>query len=205
MTTFQRFFPQLGLVLVLAGSVFALPLAANAFIMTPTPTDPPTLIKHLRNELGSNDDVRQQHALVDVISLAGCADTCTIALQSAENRNVRLQNESGTGSLVDLDALVPDLLEVYRNGPADGSRLLALSALIKIGDAKALESLLQEGLAQSADVKRRTERSLASFYLNKYPELLEGAMAKKTFSVEDVRRAESMRVRLAKKEAKSGN
>lgn len=205
METFQRFFPRLGLVLALAGSVLALPLVANASLATLDPSNPPSLIKHLRSELNSNDDVRQTRALIDVISLAGCVETCTVSLQSAHDKKVRLENESGTGSLVELDALVPDLLKVYRNGPADGSRLLALSALINIGDAKSLEMLIDEGASKSDVVQKQTQRSLANYYLTKYPELVQDAIDKKTFSVEDVRRAETVRVKLAKREAKMGN
>lgn len=95
------------------------------------------------------------------------------------------------------------MLDAYRTGPADGHRLLALSALINTGNDKVLAQLLEEESAQSEKVARETQRSLAHYYLTKYPELVERAKRKNTFSIEDVQRAEVVRVKLAKKESKN--
>jgi len=74
---------------------------------------------------------------------------------------------------MDLEALVPDLMKAYRSGSADGHRLMALSALINIGNAKALEQLAAESSDRSSEQPRRvnktTQRSLAAFYLEKEP------------------------------------
>lgn len=162
--------------------------------------DPPSLIEHLRSELQSDDAMQRERALVDVIALSGCTETCTVSLQSIEEKRLSIANETGTGAVVELTNLVPDLIEVYRNGPADGHRLLALSALINIGNAQALERLVEEGDSQSEEMKRATHKSLAAFYLAKYPELMERSVKTKSLSIEDVRRAEILRVRKLKKE-----
>lgn len=204
MNRFQTFSPRVLLLLALAGTLLGAPLAAaplSAF------SDPPSLLKHLRTEMSSNDATRQQNALLDVIVLSKCEASCTISFLSIPDKMLRVENESGVGTAIDLDALVPDLMKAYRSGPADGHRLLALSALINIGSDEALEQLATESSDRSSQqsnrVNKTTQRSLAAFYLEKYPELTERAMRNKTFSIEDVRRAETVRVKLAKKEAKA--
>ncbi|PQJ33406.1 hypothetical protein BSZ35_01250 [Salinibacter sp. 10B] len=167
-------------------------------------TEPLTLIKHLRTELGSKDDARQERALIDVIALASCQESCTVFLQSAMNRKVRIANESGTGNVVDLDALTPGLLRAYRSGPGDGHKLLALSALINVGNQKALEKLIEEKDAQSADVQRVTNMSLASFYFAKYPDLTERSIRRRSLTLDDVQRAEVLRVRAERRAQKEG-
>lgn len=202
----QTFFPRVLLLLALAGTLLGAPLAA-APLSDWSPPDPPSLIKHLRTEISSNDAARQQNALLDVIVLSKCEASCTVTFLSIPDKMLRVENESGAGTAIDLDALVPDLMKAYRSGPADGHRLLALSALINIGNDKALEQLATESSDRSSQqsdrVTKTTQRSLAAFYLEKYPELTERAMRNKTFSIEDVRRAETVRVKLAKKEAKA--
>lgn len=186
--------------------LFAAALFGTALFMVPVQhsvaqTDgPPSLIERLRSELRSEDSTQRQRALVDVIALAGCAETCTVSLQSIEEKKLSITNETGTGAVVELNNLVPDLLEVYRSGPADGHRLLALSALINIGNPQALEKLVEEGRSQSEKTKRATHRSLAAFYLEKYPELMERTFKTKNLSIEDVRRAETLRIRKLKEE-----
>ena len=186
-----------------------LPLASASAETTPpsqtmlVPADPPTLIKHLRTELRSGDAVREERALIDVIALAGCADTCTVHLASAGERRLRMQNDTDTGSAVDLDALIPDLIEAYRSGPADGHRLLALSALINVGNEPALERLIGDKDAQNGAVRKATDRSLAAFYLEKYPELSERSLRRKTLSIEDVERARALRLKAVQAEAQN--
>jgi hypothetical protein len=164
---------------------------------------PPTLIKHLRNEVQSKDAVKRESALVDIIALASCPSSCTVYLRSVQDKRVTMENETGTGSVVDLDALVPDLLESYRSGPADVHRLLALSALINIGNEKALERLIDKGASQSKAVNKATQRSLASYYLEMYPELKERTFRTGRLSVDDVTKAKALRVRKMKKAAKA--
>lgn len=163
---------------------------------------PPTLVKHLRSELQSKDSMRRQLALLDVNALVHCRATCTISLRSIQDKRIRIENETGMGSVVDLDALIPDLLESYRSGPADGHRLLALSALLHVGNEKALERLIDEGASQSAKLERATHHGLASFYLEKYPELTERALRTSRLSMDDVTRAKALRVKKAKKAKK---
>ena len=204
MTHTRSFLPGALLLLAVAGSLLGTTLLAAP--LSPAP-DPPSLIKHLRAEIGSKDAMRQQNALMDVIVLSRCEASCTVSFQSIPDKMLRVENESGVGPVMDLNALVPDLMKAYRSGPADGYRLLALSALVNIGNVRALEQLATESSdgssQQSKRVDQQTQRSLAAFYLEKYPEL-NGRMGRAmTFSVEDVRRAESVRVKLAKKEAKA--
>lgn len=198
--------PVLVLSVLLAG-LFLLPSPAGATASTQvepavqSPADPPTLIKHLRTEIHASDARRQEKALIDVIALAGCADTCTVSLVSAGEKMLRMQNETGTGSAVDLDALIPDLLEAYRSGPADGNRLLALSALINIGNETALERLIEEKESQEARVRKATDLSLAAFYLEKYPELTEPSLRRRSLSIEDVQRAKALRLKAVRADA----
>jgi len=204
MNQFHKLLSRFLFLFALTAGLMAAPLIAGP--LSPT-LDPPGLIEHLRAEIGSKDAMRQQNALVDVIVLSRCEASCTVSFQSIPDKMLRVENESGVGPVMDLNALVPDLMKAYRSGPADGYRLLALSALVNIGNVRALEQLATESSdgssQQSKRVDQQTQRSLAAFYLEKYPEL-NGRMGRAmTFSVEDVRRAESVRVKLAKKEAKA--
>ena len=158
----------------------------------------PSLVQHIRNDLKSDNPMKRARALVDVIALANCPSTCTVSLRSVEERKLTIANETGTGHVVELNALVPDLLAAYRSGPADGHRLLALSALINIGNEKALEQLIDEGTRQSDKTNRATQRSLAAFYLDKYPELAERTIRTHRLSIDDIRRAKAVRVRQMK-------
>jgi hypothetical protein len=146
--------------------------------------------------------VQRESALIDVIALATCPETCTVNFRSIEEKKLTISDETGTGGVVELNALVPDLLDTYRSGPADGHRLLALSALINIGNETALEQLIEEGARQSDKTNRATQRSLAAFYLEKYPELMERTLKTNRLSMDDVRRAKAVRVKRAMKAAK---
>ena len=156
---------------------------------------PPTLVKHLRKELRSKNAMRRQMALLDVNVLAHCRGSCTVNLQSVQGKQIRIENEAGAGTVVDLDGLIPTLLENYRQGPADGHRLLALSALLNIGNEKALERLLDEEARQSNQVKRATQRGLAAFYLEKYPELMERVQRTRRLTLDEVAEAKALRMR----------
>lgn len=197
MTTTRLYAPLFIVGVLLSTSLFLLPGGAAAQMSTDSS---PTLVEHLRSELTSKDQGRHERALLDVIALANCPATCTLSLHSIQNQTLRIENETGRGAVVDLNTLVPDLLASYRRGPADGHRLLALSALLNIGNEKALEQLLEQGGSQSAHVETTTHRSLVTFYLEKYPELRDRVARKRELSLQDVRRAKAVRVRMAKKQ-----
>jgi hypothetical protein len=182
------------LITLLFGAGLLLPPSQGVTAQT-SDDAPPSLIQHLRSDLKGDDAKQRENALVDIISLAGCSDTCTVNFRSIEEKKLRIENETGTGTVLDLAALIPDLLEAYRSGPADGHRLLALSALINIGDEAALERLVDEGARQSKTTNRATHQRLVAFYLEKYPELTERAMKSKRLALTDIHRAKAVRVR----------
>lgn len=204
MNPIQLFRPQTVLLLALAGSLFGIPLVAAAPLMGQPAQDPPTLIKHLRLEMRMKETIRQESALMDVVSLASCTGSCIVSLRSIQNKQIQIENDTESGSIVDLEALAPDLLKLYRRGSTDGLRLLALSALINVGNERAIEALVQGGTSsrvyrQSHRVNHVTQKALASFYLARYPELTERALRTKIFSLDDVQRVKHARVRAAKK------
>lgn len=166
---------------------------------------PSPLVKHLKEKLRGDgyNYAEREGALVDVIALATCPGTCTMSFLSVpmddRKKIFTFADEAGTGYEVDLNALIPDLLEAYRSGPADGHRLLALSALINIGNEEALEQLLEEGTRQPEGTNRATQRSLAAFYLEKYPELRNRAMRSGQIALTDVRRVSALRAKRAEK------
>jgi hypothetical protein len=129
------------------------------------------------------------------VALAHCTETCTIALQSIDERRIRIENDTDKGTVVDLTALIPDLLSTYRTGPADGHRLLALAALLHIGNEAALEQLIGESARQSDAMKQETHRKLVGFYLARYPELAEKVRRTRRLSIEDAWRAKALRVK----------
>jgi hypothetical protein len=200
MMTLQLFSLRTTFTLILLGGLFAVPSAAGPLVPNRAPADPPTLIKHLQAELRSSDFSNREAALVDIVALANCVRTCTIALQSVDKRKVRIQNETDAGTVVDLTALIPDLLATYRTGPVDGHRLLALAALLHIGNERALEQLVGESARQSDGIRKDTHRKLVGFYLARYPELAEQATRTRTLSIEDVRRAKALRVKAVRTE-----
>lgn len=187
-------------VLLLSGLLLGAALLAFPLEATAQDDGQPTLVKHLRSELKAKDAERRHMALVDINTLAHCGESCTVNLQTVQGKRVQFESDAGKGSVVDLDGLVPDLLESYRRGPADGHRLLALSALLHIGNERALERLIEEETPQSKGVKRATQRGLASFYLTKYPELMKRAVRTRQLSLDDVAEAKAYRMRKAKSE-----
>lgn len=138
-------------------------------------------------------------ALIDVISLSLCNSSCEIALRSMTNRKISIENETGAGKIVDLDILTPDLVRTYQRGPADGQRLLALQALINIGNMSALEQIANAKGQQSKAVQDATNKSLIAFYLGKYPELEGRTNRRSVLSISEVQRAESVRLKMTKR------
>lgn len=187
-----------GLFVIGALLITSLPAAATVPSELVSTDDPPTLIKHLRTELRAKDPIQRKHALLDVIALSSCPERCTLNLKSGQNKKLHIENETGLGATVDLDVLVPEVLETYRRGPTDGHRLLALSALINIGNEKALERLIDESSPRSVNVERATHRSLAAYYLTMYPELTEKTVRSRKLSLDDVNRAKVLRAKIAK-------
>lgn len=182
----------LGAVAALTG-LLLVGLPGASALGSPGPDVPPSLTDHLRDELRSEDPERQNQALADIVALAGCEDTCVVALQSDGDNTIRIENESDVGHPIDLASLTPDVLSVYRDGPTPGHQLLALSALLKIGDEQALERVVDLKDEQPGRVEAATNRSLAAYYLNRYPELSEPTFRAEQLSIEDVRRAQATR------------
>ena len=114
-----------------------------------------------------------------------------VALQSDGNNTIRIETESTVGRPIELASLTPDVLSVYRHGPTPGHRLLALSALLNIGDEQALERVVDLKDDQPTRVETPTNRTLAAYYLNRYPELSEPTFRTGRLSIEDVRRAQA--------------
>ena len=161
-------------------------------------------MKHLRAGLNAKDVMRRQTALQDVIRLSTCQASCTVAFHSMPNRVLHIENEAGVGTAVDLHTLVPDLMNIYHNSQVEeGEQIMALSALLNIGNRMALDQLVEDSAVrsyrQSPRVRKITQHSLVSYYLALYPELERKAIDKKTFSIEDVNRAEARQIREAKK------
>lgn len=186
--------------LLLIGGMMALP--SYGTVVSSLGDTPPTLLQHIRNELNSEDAERLSNALVDVITLAYCEGTCDVNLQSVQNQKIRIENETGVGSVVDLTGLAPAVLEVYRTGPSDELRIMAVTALMKIGDENTIDSLVEMGPATSSRVNRVAQMSLATFYMAVYPELAARSIQTKRLSLDDVNHARTIRVKQAKKEAK---
>jgi hypothetical protein len=200
MTTTTPLIRLSSLLALLLAAVLAVPISAgatasDALLRPGAAAEPPTLISHLRSELQQSDPARRDHALVDVISLANCPASCTVALQSTDRKKVTIANETEKGAVMDLSTLTPALIDVYRDGPADGHRLLALSALLKIGNEQAIDRLVDESALQSESVAHSTHRGLAAFYLAKYPELEAKTMQRGRLSLEDVQRARALHLK----------
>lgn len=164
---------------------------------------PPTLIDHLRNEIRSKDLTRRANGLIDLIALTKCPASCGVQFRSIPGRTLSVNNDAGVGTAIDLTALVPDLLRVYRAGPRDGHRLLALTALLNIGDEPGIESLVERPPRVSVQVATVTKKRIAAFYLERYPELLDRAVRTGTFSTEDVRMARDRQARMARKQKRT--
>jgi hypothetical protein len=91
--------------------------------------------------------------------------------------------------MLDLRGLAPDLLWVYRTGPSDALRLLALSGLLHLRTESSLDDLVQLSVQMSARVQEATYRGLAAVFLDQYPVLHEVAARSHTLSMADIRRA----------------
>lgn len=187
--------------ILLIGGILALP--SSTTVAAPLSEGPPTLLQHLRSELKSQDAERQSNALVDVITLAYCSGTCDVNLQSVQKQKIRIENETGKGSVFDLTGLAPDVLDVYQRGPTDELRLMAVTALMKIGDENTIDDLARMGPSTSSRVNRVAQLSLAAFYTAAYPELAARAIETRHLSLEDVEHARTIRVRQAKNDAKN--
>ncbi len=150
--------------------------------------DPPTLVGHLRTELRAGTTTRQELALIDVIRLGSCFTSCTVQLQSLGKQSVRVQidNPTGLGALLDLSSLSPDLLKLYHTGTTDGLRLLALSAIMGHGSEEVIESLISTPSSQSARVRELTQRVVAHYFFEVYPELLREGQKSHSVSLEEI-------------------
>ncbi len=194
-------------VLLLTGSLTLAPTTIHAASTGPVQDltiTPPTLAEYLRAGLRSNDAVRRENALIDAVALSNCSASCRVQFRSIPGKTLRIDNDLGFGTASDLNSLTPDLVTVYRSGPTDGHRLLALSALINIGNERALERLLDASIAVSPRVHRVTQKSLTSFYLAKYPDLTQRTLRRGTFSLDDVERARLRQERVLRKEMRRG-
>ena len=168
----------------------------------------PTLTEELETALQSRSWLQRYLALLDVSSIANCPGECTFALYTFEDREFTFLRDTemgtgtdmSTGEVVDLAALSPELVSNYRLGPDDRSRMLALSALLGIGDETGLNVLLEDAPSQSETVNRTTQKSITAFYLDRYPELARTArMNGGEIAFRDIDRAKKMRDKQAVK------
>lgn len=200
-----RRFAACVLALLLAGAV---PANATLSAAPYPPLDAPpaaiSLIDYLHTELRSKDALRRQNALVDVVALASCSGSCTIPFRSLPNQTLRIENEMGVGTALDLTALLPDLQRIYYTDRSDGLRIQALAALLRIGNEPALEAIISVPARSSARVRDITQRSVASFFLTKYPDLNKSAVRRGTFSLDDVRVARLRQERMLRRAARRG-
>lgn len=135
------------------------------------PTNGLTLVDYLRSEIRSDDPERREHAMMDVVTLVNCESYCVIHLKSFPGKTLRIHNDSDFGSVIDVSALIPDLIWAYQTGPTDGLRLLALAGLLYLGDETSLKRILSASWAAPPSVRRSTHRHLADFFLLRYPVL----------------------------------
>jgi hypothetical protein len=155
------------------------------------------LLEHLRTEIRDRDPDRRERALVDVVALAACQSACTVRLRSLSGEAVRI----GDGDLIGLG---PALLRVYRAGPTDEHRLLALSALMNVGDEASIDALIDKPVPVSFELARTTQRHITAFYLDRYPELQNRARRTGTFSLDDVKIARARHERALRDQARRG-
>jgi len=198
-----RFWTRLVPALVLAGSLSVAGSLSHAALF-PTDEAPlvridPDLIAHLRTEIRDRNPDRRENALVDVIAMAACQASCTVQLRSLPGKSIRVNDTENT-----LARLGPDLLRAYRSGPTDQHRLLALSALMSVGDEGRINRLIEKPVPVSFELERKTQRHIAAFYLNRYPELQRRVGRTGTFSINDVRVARARHERVLRKEARRG-
>jgi hypothetical protein len=138
-------------------------------------------------------------ALVDVIALANCESSCVLKLRSIQKRNLRVDSETEMGAGGNVRDLAPDVRRLYRLEPIEARKLLALSALIHIGEEQALESLIEMPADRiSMRVQQQTNRSIATFFLERYPELRHRAERTGHLSLVEVRRARAAHLKRAR-------
>ena len=191
-------------VLLLVGSLSGptAPAASDLTLFLSTPG--PTLSEHLRAELRSKDATRKEHALIDIVALSQCSDACTVQLSSLPMKTIRIDNDRGVGSLIDLTALTPDLTRIYRMGPTDEFRILTLSALLNIGHEKSLDVLITDVDSVSPRVQKITHGGLSTFFLTKYPELNGRVSRSGTLSLDDIQIARAHAERQMRIQARRG-
>lgn len=180
--------------------------AGTAVAISPLPSSPAlsTLSEHLRSELRSMDATRQERALIDVVALSQCTASCTIKMSSLPMRKIRIDNDTGAGSVANLTILTPVLTRIYRVGPTDELRLLALSALLNIGDETSLDAVVEHVASVSPRVKTVTHRGLSTFFLTKYPELNMRISRNGTLALDDIHVARARAERQMRKQARRG-
>jgi len=180
--------------------------AGTAVAISPVPSSPAlsTLSEHLRSELRSMDATRQERALIDVVALSQCTASCTIKMSSLPMRKIRIDNDTGAGSVANLTILTPVLTRIYRVGPTDELRLLALSALLNIGDETSLDAVVEHVASVSPRVKTVTHRGLSTFFLTKYPELNMRISRNGTLALDDIHVARARAERQMRKQARRG-
>ena len=180
--------------------------AGTAVAISPVPSSPAlsTLSEHLRSELRSMDATRQERALIDVVALSQCTASCTIKMSSLPMRKIRIDNDTGAGSVANLTILTPVLTRIYRVGPTDELRLLALSALLNIGDETSLDAVVEHVASVSPRVKTVTHRGLSTFFLTKYPELNMRMSRNGTLALDDIHVARARAERQMRKQARRG-
>jgi len=180
-----------------AGTAVAISLAPSSPVLS-------TLSEHLRSELRSMDATRQERALIDVVALSQCTASCTIKMSSLPMRKIRIDNDTGAGSVANLTILTPVLTRIYRVGPTDELRLLALSALLNIGDETSLDAVVEHVASVSPRVKTVTHRGLSTFFLTKYPELNMRISRNGTLALDDIHVARARAERQMRKQARRG-
>ena len=198
-----RFWTRLLPTLVLAGSLSVMGSLSHAALLpkdeAPLVQTDPTIIDHLRTEIRDRDPARRENALVDVIAMATCQAPCTVQLTSLPGESVRINDTENA-----LVGLGPDLFQVYRSGPTDQHRLLALSALMSVGDEGRINRLIEKPVPVSFELERKTQRHIAAFYLDRYPELQRRAERTGTISIDDVKGARARHERALRKQARRG-
>ena len=150
------------------------------------------------------DATRQERALIDVVALSQCTASCTIKMSSLPMRKIRIDNDTGAGSVANLTILTPVLTRIYRVGPTDELRLLALSALLNIGDETSLDAVVEHVASVSPRVKTVTHRGLSTFFLTKYPELNMRISRNGTLALDDIHVARARAERQMRKQARRG-
>jgi hypothetical protein len=202
MSPSTRFWSRLLPGLLLAGS---LTIAGSTAPAAPADAAPlvrvdPIVVEHLRAELRARDWDRQETALIDIAALAACQTGCSVQLRSMPGHTLRGSADLSTALL----RLGPDLLRAYRTSPSDGHRLLALSALLNVGDEARIDALIEKPGPVSDKLARATQRHVTSFYLERYPELQYQARRTGVLSLDDVKMARDQYERDQRRAARRG-